>query len=191
MLVNFGPPGICLRNEASIYLVPPDQFYRYFRSDRSIYWSPRTALRGTESHVTPASLPFILKTAFISSLLLAVNLSLLSVSLCLSVSVCLCLYVSIYQPPCTLSVSQPPCKSLSCQLMFHILTSLIWPPASFSLPLGLLDFFPSAGAVCRVCICWVCVFIHRNVCVFYTFRSRFQYRSSFYLVLHQFFFVFI
>src|SRR6218665_694921 len=33
------------------------------------------------------------------------------------------------------------------------------------------------------------VFIYRNVCVFYTFHSRFQYRSSFHLVLHQFFFV--
>src|SRR6218665_1635636 len=141
MLVNFGPPGICLRNEASIYLVPPDQFYRYFRSDRSIYWSPRTALRGTESHVTPASLPFILKTAFISSLLLAVNLSLLSVSLCLHVSVCLCLYVSIYQPPCTLSVSLQISLLSAHVLHFDIsyLAPCLFLPASWSsrfLPFG-------------------------------------------------------
>jgi len=40
MLVDFGPLRICLHDVGSICLVPPDPFYRYFRSGGSIYWSP-------------------------------------------------------------------------------------------------------------------------------------------------------
>jgi len=54
MLVHFDPPRICLHDEIDLF-IPPDLFYRYFRSGGSIYWSPRTALGGTESHVTPAT----------------------------------------------------------------------------------------------------------------------------------------
>jgi len=54
MLVNFVPPGICLHDEGSIYLVPPDQFYWYFRSEGDRFIVPPDRFRGTESHVTPA-----------------------------------------------------------------------------------------------------------------------------------------
>src|SRR6218665_290297 len=36
----------CLHEGGSICLVPPDPFYRYFRSGGSIYWYPRTTLGG-------------------------------------------------------------------------------------------------------------------------------------------------
>ena len=46
MLVHFDPPRICLHAGGPICLVPPDPFYRYFRSVGSIYWSHPTALGG-------------------------------------------------------------------------------------------------------------------------------------------------
>ena len=54
MLVDFGPPRICLHDRRSICLVHPDPFSRYFRSGGIDLLVPRTALGGTESHVTPA-----------------------------------------------------------------------------------------------------------------------------------------
>ena len=46
MLVNFGPPGICLHDEGSIYLVPRISSTGSFGPGGSIYWFPRTALGG-------------------------------------------------------------------------------------------------------------------------------------------------
>ena len=56
MLVNFDPPGICLHDGGPIYLVPPDQFYRYFRFGGIDLLVLPDRFRGTESHVTPAVL---------------------------------------------------------------------------------------------------------------------------------------
>jgi len=46
MLVTFGPPGICLHDGGSIYLVSPDKFYRYFRSGGIDLLVPPDRLRG-------------------------------------------------------------------------------------------------------------------------------------------------
>jgi len=57
MLVHFDPPRNCLHDGGSICLVPPDPFYRYFRSRGIDLLVPRTALGGAESHVTPVPFP--------------------------------------------------------------------------------------------------------------------------------------
>src|SRR6218665_1834127 len=54
MLVDFGPPRICLHDGGSICLVPPDPFYRYFRSGGIYLLVPPDRFRGTESNVTRA-----------------------------------------------------------------------------------------------------------------------------------------
>jgi len=60
MLVNFGPPGICLHDGGSIYLVPiiSSTVLPVFSVRGIDLLVPRTALGGTESHVTPAGSPF-------------------------------------------------------------------------------------------------------------------------------------
>src|SRR6218665_970467 len=45
MLVHFDPPRICLHDGGSICLVPPDPFYRYFRSGDRLS-GPPDRLRG-------------------------------------------------------------------------------------------------------------------------------------------------
>ena len=54
MLLHFDTLRICLHDVGSIFLVPSDPFYRYFRTGGSIYWSPDRFREGGESHVTPA-----------------------------------------------------------------------------------------------------------------------------------------
>jgi len=55
MLVNFDPPGICLR-DGDRFFSPPGSVLLVVSVRGSIYWFPRTALGGTESHVTPATM---------------------------------------------------------------------------------------------------------------------------------------
>jgi len=88
----------------------------------------------------PSSPPFFCQSTFPYALYLYV---------CLSVSICLCLSVCLAAPV----------HALCCRLMFRNWKFLILPSASFSLSLGPLDFFPSLGAVCQVCICGMSVII--------------------------------
>jgi len=55
MLVNFGPPGICLHDEGSIYLVLRISSTGSFGPGIDLLVPP-DRLRGTKSHVTPARL---------------------------------------------------------------------------------------------------------------------------------------
>ena len=79
MLVHFDSPRICLHDGGSICLVPPDPFYRYFRSGDRFIGSPKTALGGTESHVTPAPLVTPLVCVYV----------------CVGMFVYVCLYVCV------------------------------------------------------------------------------------------------